>query len=128
VSAITYDDGSVIQYSTFDINRLPQTVIKENGGTETFTYNPFGRPLSYTNALQHTFKWTYTQNGIDVASVTDPLSETTAVSYDALRNPISIQNALNQTTTFEPWHPNRGRMRRFLARSAVEMGIVHQVL
>jgi RHS repeat-associated protein len=69
-------------------------------GDITFTYDAFGNPLSQSDALGDTWMFTYDPIFSKVTSATDPVGNTTTLSYDARGNLMQTTDARGNTTKF----------------------------
>lgn len=97
IVAVTNALGQQTSYTYNAANRLIQTT-DPNGSTIDYTYNSMGWLTSKTNALG---TWSYGYNKIgNVISVTDALNNTVSTTtYDKLSRPVTIQNALGNTSS-----------------------------
>jgi YD repeat-containing protein len=90
-------DGTPVQQAAFDQNIVPGTSADGNGNTTTVKSNPFGEPLSVTNALTQTSLITYTSTGLPI-TVTDTLGRQTALSYDTSNNLTQVTTGITSTS------------------------------
>jgi RHS repeat-associated protein len=69
-------------------------------GDMTFTYDPSGNLLSWSNGLGNTTSYTYTPTLNRVASLTDPLGNVTRLTYDSSGNPLAVADPNGHGATF----------------------------
>ncbi len=91
---------------TYDANRNIAS-ITDPLGTQSFTYNSLGEPLTITDRMSGVTTNTYDTAG-NLLTSTDPLSHTTTLTYTALGQVATFQDALSHTTTLT--HDTLGRL------------------
>ncbi|HQU43360.1 MAG TPA: RHS repeat-associated core domain-containing protein, partial [Pirellulales bacterium] len=77
---------------------LPAQSGPGQGPTTTYGFDANGRPVTVTDAMNHTQTTAYTADG-QVASVTDNLNDTTSYSYGHLGELLSTTDGLNHTSS-----------------------------
>jgi YD repeat-containing protein len=98
-------DGVQVQQSQYDQNIAPGAMTDGNGNLTRETSNAFGEPLSVTNALTQTSAIQYDSMGRPLTA-TDTLGRQTALTYDAAGNltqvttGITTTSPLSQTTKY----------------------------
>jgi RHS repeat-associated protein len=82
-------------------NNLPLSIFGPCGCAEvTRTFDSRGNPLTVTNRMGQTTRYTFEPVFNNLTQVTDRLNRVTNYGYDLNGNLISMTNALNETTTY----------------------------
>ncbi len=68
--------------------------------TETYTYNSYAEPLTYTNANNATSDFTYDSNG-NLTVIKDPLGNLTTMTYTGTGQVQTVEDANLNTTTYQ---------------------------
>jgi YD repeat-containing protein len=87
------------QVHTYDSRN---TLVGETNAVNLETTTVYGndfQPLWVTNAAGHTLSMTWSEDGVDLLSKTDPAGNTTSNTYDSLHNLVSTTDPLGNTTT-----------------------------
>jgi YD repeat-containing protein len=73
----------------------------QGGATSAYAYDENFNRQSDTDANGHATRYGWSENGYNLESITDALSQTTHLAYDARNNLTQVVNAQGYTTTYE---------------------------
>ncbi|MEE8062283.1 MAG: Ig-like domain-containing protein, partial [Gemmatimonadales bacterium] len=87
---------------TYDAAGNTETITDPDGNVTRFEYDPtFNKVTKITDVVNQETTFTYDPANGNLLTTTDPLNETTTITYNAFGQPTSVTDPLNNTTTFD---------------------------
>jgi RHS repeat-associated protein len=99
-SATIYDALNHTEEHQYDEHGVAVSSTNQLNQTETSTFDGNFRPLEISNAAGHALKMTWSADGVNLLSKTDPAGNRTVNTYDALNNLTSVTDPLGKETTY----------------------------